>query len=153
VAEHGNGSSDEYGSERKKGGFTILSNEKVVERWADGIAANNGNMSSDGVDLYSYNLRIGKTIDERIGRKKVKGKAAFAYSSWKCIGYPVSVTTSNHVFLAFRHSDYYLATISAKNRPSKKDLLLKYGILQIGTIDGFDLFEDFDINYLTSTII
>ena len=38
-----------------------MRNELVIDAWTRGVAASshNGNLRSDGVNLYSYNLRIG----------------------------------------------------------------------------------------------
>ena len=48
-------------SEMRTKKMSRMRNEQVIESWMRGVAASspNGNLRSDGVNLYSYNLRIG----------------------------------------------------------------------------------------------
>jgi hypothetical protein len=68
-----------------------MTNQQVVNSWLGGKPANSGNMHTNGKDLFSYALRIGKT---RKGEKILldyRGK--------------VSVTTSCHCGLAVAGAD------------------------------------------------
>jgi hypothetical protein len=65
-----------------------MTNAQVVQAWAAGKAGKAGNLSTDGVSLWSYRLQIGDTMLS--GRKVV-----YDYG-W------VSQTTSRHVGLAKR---------------------------------------------------
>lgn len=70
-------------------------NESVVSMWYRGLSAesHNGNVSTDGSDLYSYSMKIGRTVG---GEKQVLDVTApNSYSA----------TTSQHVGLAKRYAD------------------------------------------------
>ena len=69
----------------------MLRNSQVVDSWLSGEAASNANMRTDGVDLYSYQLRIGYRNDRRA--------VVFDYTA---SGVYYSQTTSKHVGLAAR---------------------------------------------------
>lgn len=68
-----------------------MTNQQVVDRWLEGKAASSGNMSTNGKDLFSYRLRIGRT---RKGEKVL-------------IDYRrrMSTTTSQHCGLAVAGAD------------------------------------------------
>ncbi len=68
-----------------------MRNEEVIKRWLWGEAAGRGNLTTDGVSLYSYNLKIGSREDglNRIWDYTASGKY-------------YSQTTSCHVGLALR---------------------------------------------------
>ena len=68
-----------------------IRNDDVVDCWKRGYRGQNRNMMSDGVNLYSYKLKIGYTND--------KGqKVALDYTA--PTGNFYSMTTSHHVGLA-----------------------------------------------------
>mgnify|MGYP001486452322 CR=1 FL=1 len=74
----------------------ITTNSDVIRYWQRGSRASsqNGNLSTDGMNLYSYNLKIGTKVG---GRCKV-----FNYTA---SGRYYSQTTSQHVGLALRNSN------------------------------------------------
>ena len=76
-----------------------LNNSEIPKMWINGIAArsNNGQFSTDGKTLFSYNLPIGRTIDTKQMIKKV-----FCEYNSKSDNF-VSSTTSQHVGLTLRH--------------------------------------------------
>jgi len=71
----------------------MVSNQKVVAAWRKGLIAKARNMSTDGVNLYSYNLVIGK--------RSSNGTHVLDYTSSGEYGFR-SITTSKHVGMAFR---------------------------------------------------
>ena len=71
-----------------------MRNEQVVKAWTAGKPAKAGNLSTDGVSLWSYRLQIGETMLS--GHKRV-----YDYTSGGSHGYR-SQTTSCHVGLAKR---------------------------------------------------
>jgi hypothetical protein len=73
-----------------------MRNSKVAEAWANGDSAASQNMSTDGVDLYSYNLKIASRVD---GLTRIWDYTASG--SFK------SQTTSTHVGHALRAADGY----------------------------------------------
>jgi hypothetical protein len=76
----------------------MATNEEVADAWRRGNVASAGNYSTDGKNLYSYNLKIGYT--GKNGEKKL-----FNYTSRKINGvegHHISTTTSKHVTLASR---------------------------------------------------
>jgi hypothetical protein len=72
-----------------------VNNEQVVENWIWNLPAHshNGNLHTDGKDLYSYSLKIGYT--------DMWQKFALNYAGNNF----VSMTTSKHVGLAKRYAD------------------------------------------------
>lgn len=78
-----------------KKGCEEMNNKEVVLRWMEGKKGSARNMSTDGVNLYSYHLLIGYTEN---GLKIVKDYRAKA-------GHFISMTTSHHVTIANRYSD------------------------------------------------
>ena len=72
-------------------------NSNVPSFWTRGQAAhsNNKQFTTDGQNLYSYNLRIGATIDGQ--------KILFDYTA--PAGHMVSSTTSTHVGRARRYAN------------------------------------------------
>ncbi len=70
-----------------------MRNDKVVRNWAAGKAGSAGNLSTDGSNLWSYNLLIGTTEE---GRKVVRDYTSGGSHGW------ISQTTSCHVGLAKR---------------------------------------------------
>jgi len=71
-----------------------MKNSEVVRCWWWGREAKSGHLSTDGVSLWSYNLKIGG----------MKGGEKVAYDFRSSAGRFVSVTTSRHVGLAARHA-------------------------------------------------
>ena len=71
-------------------------NNNVPAYWVQNTPAHSGNkqFTTDGQNLYSYNLRIGATIDGQ--------KVLFDYTA--PAGHMVSVTTSQHVGRARFHA-------------------------------------------------
>lgn len=65
--------------------------EDVASAWASGTSMKSGNISTDGLDLFSWRLRIGKTCRGR--------KVAIDYRQ------QVSCSTSRHVGAAIRVAD------------------------------------------------
>lgn len=76
-----------------------MDNNEVGRAWAAGKAANAGNLSTNGNEIYSYALKIGYTL----GGKKI----AIDYS--KTGGKYFSQTTSHHVSIAKRNADKVVA--------------------------------------------
>ena len=72
-----------------------MTNEFVAKAWKNNIIASTQNMRTDGINLYSYNLRIGYTENGK--------KIAIDYTASGGSFY--SRTTSNHVSYAKRVSD------------------------------------------------
>lgn len=73
-----------------------MTNEQVIDAWISGRGASssNGNMSTNGVDLYSYNLKIASRKDHQ-----------FRIWDYTASGSYYSQTTSCHVGLALRMLD------------------------------------------------
>ena len=66
-----------------------MSNDKVVRAWIEGKKAKSNSMSTDGISLFSYKMKIGQTLN--FGIKEVLNvQKPFFYS----------MTTSNHVGIA-----------------------------------------------------
>jgi len=72
----------------------MITNEQVIRAWHNGKAAKAGSLSTDGSDLYSYNLLIGKHSGGMIFEHTAQGGSFY------------SQTTSKHVNLAIRLSDF-----------------------------------------------
>ena len=73
----------------------MADNNEIGKAWAAGKAAHAANFSTDGNDIYSYQLKIGHTY----GGKKI----AIDYT--KSGGQYFSQTTSKHVSIAKRNAD------------------------------------------------
>tara|TARA_B100000085_G_C18417763_1_gene461352 strand:- start:94 stop:327 length:234 start_codon:yes stop_codon:yes gene_type:complete len=71
-----------------------MTNEQVIKAWHNGIAAKAGSLSTDGSNLYSYRLLIGKHSGGTIFNHTAPGGSYY------------SQTTSTHVNLAIRLSDF-----------------------------------------------
>ena len=72
-----------------------IRNEDVVRCWKRGNRGQNKNLTTDGINLYSYNLKIGYTENgKKIAIDHTAGGGSF-YSS----------TTSRHVSYAKKFSD------------------------------------------------
>jgi len=82
----------------------MLRNESVVYAWTNGERAASGHMSTDGVDLFSYSLKIASRADSetRIWDYTARGKY-------------VSQTTSCHVGLALRIAGSYALLIQPQD--------------------------------------
>lgn len=63
----------------------MLTNAGVARAWAAGRPGHSGRMHTNGVDIFSYALKIGTTIDGR--------KVGYRYQAPRF----VSMTTSHHV--------------------------------------------------------
>ena len=74
-----------------------LTTRDIPALWASGRPGRAAAFSTDGIDLYSYNKRIGTTID---GRKVLANYRA----PWLW----VSQTTSKHVGMAAKVADHVL---------------------------------------------
>lgn len=72
-----------------------MKNEDVCREWSCGFSGHSQNMSTDGKNLYSYNLKIGYT--DSLGRKIL-----YWYRSPKNY---ISMTTSIHVGRALRYAN------------------------------------------------
>ena len=72
---------------------------EVGKAWSAGKAASANNFSTNGHDIYSYALIIGKTV----GGKKV----AIDYT--KAGGHKMSATTTKHVGIAKKFADTVVA--------------------------------------------
>jgi len=72
-----------------------MTNESVANAWRNNLIASTKNMRTDGVNLYSYNLRIGYTEN---GKKVAINHTAAGGSFY-------TITTSNHVSYAKKVSD------------------------------------------------
>ena len=73
-----------------------MRNGQVVAAWLRGVIAGTANLTTDGKDIYSYQLKIGET---RNGEK-----VAFDYTSGGLREY-YSQTTSKHVGMIKRCAD------------------------------------------------
>jgi hypothetical protein len=73
----------------------MMRNDQVVAAWWWGREAKSGNIRTDGRNLWSYNLLIGKVTDE--------GRVVLDRTAGGDLGF-VSKTTSRHVNLAKRIS-------------------------------------------------
>ena len=73
-----------------------MCNHEVVNNWAQGNEGFTRSLRTNGIDLYSYNLKIGTTSDD--GKKVL-----FDYT--RSGGSFHSQTTSTHVNIAREHSD------------------------------------------------
>ncbi len=73
-----------------------MKNEDVAYAWAHGRKASAANLSTDGRNLYSYNLLIGYTngVGDSVARDYTASGGGF-----------YSVTTSTHVGHAKRYAD------------------------------------------------
>ncbi len=71
-----------------------MTNAEVIENWNKGKAGKAGSLSTDGSNLYSYNLLIGKHGGGMIFEHTAKGGSFY------------SQTTSTHVNLAIRLSPH-----------------------------------------------
>ena len=95
-----------------------MNNEEVIQSWREGKKgkSGNGNLSTDGINLFSYNMLIGVTESGQVhkaitgfkDKTNIKGK--IYYSNYKYsldVTSPnfYSVTTSHHCSLAHRYSD------------------------------------------------
>lgn len=69
----------------------MMRNEQVVYAWLYGNVAASGNMTTDGVKLYSYNLLVGDRSDGQVRIWDYTASGKF-----------VSQTTSCHIGLALR---------------------------------------------------
>ena len=70
-----------------------MTNQQVVNAWWWGREGKSGHMRTDGRNLWSYNLLIGKVTEE--------GRIVLDYTTGGEMGF-VSMTTSKHVGLAKR---------------------------------------------------
>ena len=71
-----------------------MTNKQVVEAWIRGEFAKSTNMESTGGELYSYQMKIGKTMSN--GEKQVLNvQSPYFYSQ----------TTSKHVGIAKKYAD------------------------------------------------
>ena len=87
----------------KKGKKT---NQMVIWNWMNGKSFKSLRMSTNGTDLYSYSLLIGKTVNNK--------KILFNYTA-RGLGY-YSQTTSQHVNLARPYSDYIVSDSDSYNK-------------------------------------
>ena len=95
-----------------------MNNEKVVQNWRDGKKgkSGNGNLSTDGSNLYSYKMLIGKTETGQI-HKATNGeiyKSNYKYALDVTSPDFYSVTTSRHCSLAKRYADEIIQPIKSR---------------------------------------
>jgi len=85
-----------------------LPNRLIAQKWKSGSPAKNHNNSfhTDGKNLYSYNLLIGRTTDANY-------KVLFNYTK-ECNSF-ISQTTSQHVRYAKSSADHFLHPEWVKN--------------------------------------
>ena len=81
-----------------------IRNEDVVRAWTRGQEAKAGNLWTDGENLYSYSLVIGKN----------KGGESIVFDYTSRGGAYYSNTTSTHVGLAARHADQLMNVDAAQ---------------------------------------
>lgn len=84
----------------------MVTQDEVGEAWRKGKAASANNFSTNGHEIYSYALIIGKTV----GGNKV----ALDYT--KKGGHKVSATTSRHVEIVKENAD---KVVAAPKKPVK----------------------------------
>jgi len=84
--------------------------DEVIDRWSRGVAGKTGNnsLSTDGVSLFSYNLRI--------GYRSLSGSMIVGNYTSKGGSY-YSQTTSTHVGLAARSAHYVMHPTVFENSP------------------------------------
>ena len=73
----------------------MVEQDKVGEAWAKGKAASANNFSTNGREIYSYALIVGKTVSGK--------KVVIDYT--KTGGHFKSATTSRHIAIAKRFAD------------------------------------------------
>jgi len=85
---------------------------KVLNAWADGKAGStaNGSLSTDGDNLYSYELRIGKTVWTEFDPFE---HGTLIIGDFTASGKYYSQTTSTHVNRAWRETGAQLVDTSA----------------------------------------
>ena len=79
-----------------------MTNKQVIQAWIKGQRATTGRLSTDGDDLYSYDLKIGERVREKERLDKTKLYIVWNYRV-QGKGVFVSQTTSAHVGLALHH--------------------------------------------------
>ena len=82
----------------------MITNKECAERWKRNKPGESGHISTDGNNLFSYGLLIGKTINGT--------KIVFEYTAVK--DNFISRTTSNHI----RHAKLYADCV---RNPNEKD--------------------------------
>ena len=95
-----------------------MNNENVVQNWRDGKKgkSGNGNLATDGYNLYSYKMLIGVTETGSI-HKSTNGeiyKSNYKYSLNVTSPDFYSVTTSHHCSLAKRYADEIIKPIKSR---------------------------------------
>lgn len=66
-----------------------MNNIAVANLWSKGLAGRSGNMSTDGISIWSYAMLIGEVVNgERVVYRRSR-----------------SVTTTKHINLAARYAD------------------------------------------------
>ncbi len=93
-----------------------MKNENVIINWSEGNKAKSKNLKSDGNLLFSYDLLIGYTMNNK------KIVIDFTASA----NYFISMTTSRHVSLAKYYSDQTI-TVSKYFKLKKIQSILKGG--------------------------
>ena len=95
--------------------MSITPNKNVAYNWSNGklSRSHNGQLSTDGQNLYSYRQLIGITLDNG-------DKIALNYRSAKG-GIYISQTTSSHVSLAAQNADQTMSPDAAR----EADLITK----------------------------
>lgn len=91
----------------------MATNREVVDAWREGrdLKSSNGNMTSLGGSLFSYNLIIGETREDG-------SKVVYNYTGGAVPSAFVSLTTSQHVALArYSHKHGSVACEPAPKKP------------------------------------
>jgi len=80
-----------------------MTNNNVCLQWSLGEKGNSNNMSTDGDNIYSYNMKIGETQEGKKVALDVQSPNFY------------SNTTSQHVGLVKRYADHTLQPVRIKN--------------------------------------
>ena len=90
-----------------------MTNREVVQAWSKGIDAHSadGNLHTDGVNLYSYRLKIGYTEYVSGSRGVINYTTSCGANNFQVAGYGyfhVTQTTSRHVHIAESVADFVI---------------------------------------------
>ena len=95
-----------------------MKNEKVIQNWREGKKgkSGNGNLSTDGYNLYSYKMLIGVTETGHIHKSNMGGiwESNYKYSLDVTAPNFYSATTSHHCSLAKRYADEIIKPIKSR---------------------------------------
>jgi len=88
-----------------------MTNEQVVKSWINNQAGKSLHMSTDGKSLFSYEMKVGKTVYETNGLWSADKKHGLNVQS----PFFYSRTTSKHVGIVRRYADKMIDPKTVKN--------------------------------------